>query len=537
MMTADYARFVSTLATPQTEPVRGKQQVQNEAGGFVFKVDCWTRLHRFLILGHEGGCYYATEKQRVLETVDCIDEGLSTDPNRVVDMIVEISTAGRAPKNDPAIFALAYVAGTAGTNEARSYALSKLNEVCRIGTHLFDFCNNVQQFRGWGRGLRDAISKWYLNRSPKSLAMQVTKYAQRNGWSHRDVLRKAHPEAIGLTNEVLQYVTQRADWWDHRGTEPYGDVTQFLIAVEEAKTTESKNRLLELIGDYSLVREHIPTNWLNDVDVWAALLEKMPLHAMVRNLGKMTSIGLLKPFSIQARKVADTLEDGDVIKAARLHPLNTLIAQRRYADGEGDRGSLSWNPVPEITAALEGAFYLGFDVVEPTGKNFLLGVDVSASMSWEYCAGAPITCCEAAAVMAMVAVRTEPHTHILGFQDRVVDLGITANDTLEAAADKAQKANWGDTDCAALITHALRKKWEVDVFCVYTDGQTWSGPTHVFQALKEYRQKSGRPAKLAAFQLEGNSFSIADPNDPGMMDFSGFDTAVPSILADFVLQE
>jgi len=540
---ANYAQHVSTKITPQTEPIHGRQQVQNEAGGYVFSVDCWTRLHRFLILGHEGGDYYATEKKRTIETVVCIDEALTIDARRAVDMIVEISVAGRAPKNDPAIFALAYIAGTADI-EARSYALSKLNDVCRISTHLFDFCTNVQQFRGWGRGLREAVARWYTNRSAMALAMQVTKYQQRNGWSHRDVLRKAHPQAIGLTNVVLQYVAQREDWWSRRGAEANyehlanstaANVTQFLVAVGEAQETASKSQILTLIDDFGLVREHIPTDWLNDAQVWDALLQKMPLHAMIRNLGKMTAIGLLEPLSVQVKLIVDAL-NADAIKAARLHPLNTLIALRQYSKGHGNRGNLEWLPVPQITEALESAFYLGFDTVEPTGKNFLLGVDVSASMSWGQCAGAPISCCEAAAVMAMVAVRTEPHTHVLGFCDRPVDLGITANDSLETVADKADKANWGGTDCAALIDRALRSKWDVDVFCVYTDGQTWSGLQHVCQVLEEYRQKSGRPAKLAAFQLAGNSISIADPNDPGMMDFSGFDTAVPTILADFVQQ-
>lgn len=541
-MSVNYAQHVQTKATPQTEQIRSKQQVQNEAGGYVFKVDCWTRLHRFLILGNEDGCYYATEKMRTIETVDCIDEAVAVDYVRAVDMIVEISTTGRAPKNDPAIFALAYIAGHRGGNSA-GYALSQLNKVCRIGTHLFDFCTNVQQFRGWGRGLREAVAKWYTSRSPQSLAMQVTKYQQRNGWSHRDVLRKAHPQAIGETNEVLQYVTQRNNWLLDRvpqnryGTTLHSKVTSFLTAVEEAEITESESHIVELIGKYGLVREHIPTNWLNNKNVWAALLDKMPLHAMVRNLGKMTAIGLLEPFSIHARAVADALSNAESIKSARLHPLNTLIAQRQYIKGCGDKGNLSWSPVSQITSALERAFYLGFDAIEPTGKNFLLGVDVSGSMFFAKCAGAPITCCEAAAVMAMVAVRTEPHTHVLGFCDRPVALGITADDTLQTAADKAQRENWGGTDCAALLIHASRKKWEVDVFCVYTDGQTWAGPQHVCQALEEYRQKSGRPAKLAAFQLEGYSMSIADPSDAGMMDFSGFDTAAPSILADFVLQE
>lgn len=43
------------------------------------------------------------------------------------------------------------------------------------------------------------------------------------------------------------------------------------------------------------MREHIPTDLLNDRSVWAALLVKMPMTAMIRNLGKMSAVGLLTP--------------------------------------------------------------------------------------------------------------------------------------------------------------------------------------------------------------------------------------------------
>lgn len=530
-MLTDAARHVSPTVA-----------VQTETDGLVFPVDCWTRLHRFLFWGNEGGSYYAAKGRRVLKTVDCIDDAISENYRRAVDTIVDVSCGGQAPRNDHAIFALAYIAGHYGGNPTR-YALSKLSDVCRISTHLFDFCAIVQQFRGWGRGLREAVSRWYLNRSPQSLAMQVTKYPQRNGWSHRDVLRKVHPQAIGLTDEVLQYVTQREDWRSRKGGWPRAHVTQFLSAVEEAKTTESKSRLLGLIVDYGLVREHIPTTWLNDANVWDALLEKMPLHTVIRNLGKITSVGLLMPFSIHANHVVNKLIDPDTIKAARLHPLDALIAKRQYAGGRSDRGSLSWSPNSWIIAALERAFYLGFDAIKPTGKNFLLGVDVSESMVRATCAGAPISCYEAAAVMAMVAVRTEPHTRVLGFCHTPVDLEIAANDSLQAVTDKVQKVYFGDTDCVALIDRAFRSKWEVDVFCVYTDWLPFPvirrgrGRQHVAQALRDYRQGSGRRAKLAAFQLGGGSSSITDPSDAGMMNFNGFDTATPSILTDFALQK
>ena len=48
--------------TPQTSAIPGKQMVKNNAGGFVFKIDKWQRLMRFLILGAESGTYYVNQK-------------------------------------------------------------------------------------------------------------------------------------------------------------------------------------------------------------------------------------------------------------------------------------------------------------------------------------------------------------------------------------------------------------------------------------------------------------------------------------------
>jgi 60 kDa SS-A/Ro ribonucleoprotein len=50
------------------------------------------------------------------------------------------------------------------------------------------------------------------------------------------------------------------------------------------------------------------------------------------------------------------------------------------------------------------------------------------------------------------------------------------------------------------------------------------GQMHPSQALDRYRQKTGIPAKLIVVSMTANPFSIADPNDAGMMDVVGFDT-------------
>src|SRR5690606_11287062 len=129
--------------------------------------------------------------------------------------------------------------------------------------------------------------------------------------------------------------------------------------------------------------------------------------AMLRNLGNMTRIGLLKPNSEAVKLVVSRLTDGQRLKAARIHPLSVLLANATYEQGHGHRSTNGWNPDGRVLTALDHAFRLAFDTVKPTGKRYLLGLDVSGSMGWGQVAGTPLTPAQAAATMAMVAIETE----------------------------------------------------------------------------------------------------------------------------------
>ena len=196
---------INTHATPQTEPLAHRRdQVRNSAGGYVWAVDDWTRLERFLILGSEGGTYYIQERVLTVENATAVTKCLRADGLRVVRTVVEISTAGRAPKNEPALFVLA-MAASPNFADARtmSAALDALPEVARTGTHLCNFAAFVENLRGWGRGLRSAVAEWYLNKPASELAYQMLKYQHRNGWSHRDLLRLSHPKAATPAHNAL----------------------------------------------------------------------------------------------------------------------------------------------------------------------------------------------------------------------------------------------------------------------------------------------------------------------------------------------
>lgn len=541
----NYARHFNTKATPQREQAK-PGQVKNSAGGYVFQLDPWKQLERWLVLGAEGGTYYATERELTRDNAKTVLACLDTDHVRAVQTIVEVSDAGRAPKNDPAIFALA-LAAAHDKPEARAAALEALSKVCRTGTHLFQFVEAVGQMRGWGRGLRSGVSNWYTSQPAAALMRQVTKYAQRGGMSHRDVLRLAHPQ-VNLVDDpevakVLRYVVAGADGMGVRDVKnkddsfrqymPAGELPPYLAAFEELKHADEK-RTIALIHEHGFTHEMIDTRHKNSADVWAALLDKMPMTAMVRNLAKMTAVGLLKPMSDAARTVQERLGDVERIKKARMHPIQVLSALMVYRQGKGEKGSLTWSPVAQIVDSLDEAFYSAFQAIEPSGKRTLLAIDVSGSMDLGTIAGVPgLTPRLGAACMAMVTARAEKNWHCVGFSHRLVDVPITPRMRLDEVVRTMSAIPMGGTDCALPMQYAAGNSLNVDVFATYTDSETWFGNTHPFQALKAYRAKSGISAKSAVIAFTATAFTIADPSDANMMDLVGFDSAAPSVLANF----
>lgn len=515
--------------TPQTESA-AENQVQNNAGGFVFPVDEWTRLDRFLIIGSTKSYYESTQKlssDNALHLMQMITKhGIA-----VVARIVAISEDGRAPKQDYGIFALAACAGR-GNLETRRAAMDAIPKVCRTGSTLLQFVSYIEQFRGWGRALRDGIAQWYEGKDSDQLAYQLIKYQNRHGWTHRDVLRVAHPRHTPLLQWAAKKPTE---------VEALPQIVRDFIATSNPDA--DKVALAKV-----LPREALPTEWLNDAKVWEALLmggKGMPLFAMIRNLATMTRIGLLKPGSDATKYVVGRLSDQDGIKHSRVHPAAILVALATYRSGKSERGSSTWIPTPEIYAALDAAFYLAFGNVVPSGKRTLIGLDVSGSMDAAMTATPGLSAREATTAMAMIQIATEPEiVGVLGFTaahsgsglngTALLQMPFTKGQTLTDAMAYTRRIPFGATDCALPMLGALESGLKVDTFVIYTDNETYAGRSmHPFEALRRYRSQTGIPAKLAVVGTTATAFTIADPSDAGMLDVAGFDAHMPALIADF----
>jgi 60 kDa SS-A/Ro ribonucleoprotein len=135
--------------------------------------------------------------------------------------------------------------------------------------------------------------------------------------------------------------------------------------------------------------------------------------------------------------------------------------------------------------------------------------------------------------MAMATAKVEPQFHAMAFSTTFMPLTISPRQRLDDVLKTVDNLPFSGTDCALPMIWATENEVEVDTFVIYTDNETWAGNIHPFQALAEYRRKMGRQALLIVVGMTATGFTIADPNDPGMLDVVGFDTAAPQVMADF----
>ena len=79
-----YLNRITKRRPPQSAAIPGAGQLANSAGGYAWAVDDWTRLRRFLILGSEGGSYYASESKLTRENARAVERCVAADGVRAV---------------------------------------------------------------------------------------------------------------------------------------------------------------------------------------------------------------------------------------------------------------------------------------------------------------------------------------------------------------------------------------------------------------------------------------------------------------------
>jgi len=157
--------------------------------------------------------------------------------------------------------------------------------------------------------------------------------------------------------------------------------------------------------------------------------------------------------------------------------------------------------VASVVDALEEAFYMSIDNVEPIGQRIYLALNTSASAS---------------AALAMSFARREPICTIW-------PAGITRKDRLDRVCELI------GTEERVPMQDAEDRGVAVDAFIIVT-----ANDRNLSDPLERYRRSSGIAAKLVVIAMDSEVCNATDPDDTFQLAIAGFDASVPQVVVEFL---
>jgi 60 kDa SS-A/Ro ribonucleoprotein len=500
-------------------------QVQNSDGAYVYNASDEKLLDRFLVLGTMTNTYYDKAETNTRAALDALKRLIQGNPFLVVNRIADVNRDNKAMKHSNVLAASAAVMAF-GSPDARKAMAYELKNVLRTGSHLLEFVKYVTEFgRGWGRGLRNVVTSWFHSQNSEGLAYQVAKYQQRNGWSMRDLLRLAHPKMDGAKQSVARWVTKG---------EVSEDMPDILKGVEAAKAEKSAWNVAHIVREYGLSREMIPTQYLTDKAVMIALLETMPITAMLRTLNLYAAADLHTDASVVEHTIK-RITDEQVLKNGRVHPMSIFLALAVYASGHGARGGKTWTPNKAIVQALQTAFEKSFSYTEPVidGRT-LVALDYSGSMTSTYVDEAGIiSAAMAGGAFAYIVWRLNPsQTRVVGFSDWLDEINTRGVETLGQFMSRINERAAG-TNMGLPFQWAEQEKEKFDAILFLTDEHVNMGYS-VEDLAKRYRSNTGKKTAVIMATCAVNAYTVNAPSDPLSFNIPAFTPDLPNVVSYFV---
>ena len=333
--------------TPQNQPIPGREaeMIQGRSGGWMFDAGLWKLLRRCLLIGTAQSTYYAQKRELTDDFIDVLKQAVDTDPGRVASEIVYASN-GRSINNSAPLLGLVLLS-MGKTPEAKEAFRAIFPEVVRTGSHFYEWLSYTKSLRGFGKIIQDVGTQWLSREDVKGLAYQLLKYQQRYGFSNRDALRLFHVKPP--TDEHQQLFNWVVKGWNNYLPDeiPSEALTQIWWYEWLKHHPEQTHKAIK---KGHLTHEMAAPVGKMDKKAWQLLFNEMPIGAMLRNLGSLTELGVLRadePENID--RVENVLNDVNRLKKGRIHPIDVLKALKTYqSGGKLGRSKKNWQPVPRL---------------------------------------------------------------------------------------------------------------------------------------------------------------------------------------------
>jgi 60 kDa SS-A/Ro ribonucleoprotein len=179
--------------------------------------------------------------------------------------------------------------------------------------------------------------------------------------------------------------------------------------------------------------------------------------------------------------------------------------------------------------------------VPATGGKVVVCPDVSSSMQ------SPVTghrvgvatsvrCVDVAALVAAAVLRKNPSATVLPFDESVVEISVSARDTVMTNAQRLASVGGGGTSCSAPVRWLNERKEKADLVIIVSDNESWVDQgrgrgTALMAEWSAFRQRNPN-ARLVCLDIQPNQTTQAAER-ADILNIGGFSDQVFDVIDIF----
>ncbi|XP_055695450.1 RNA-binding protein RO60-like isoform X1 [Lutzomyia longipalpis] len=540
------------------------------------------QLLRYLHIGTTGMCYVATEKKpsvrelcRVPDELECLKTLAEGENHRLVTLTIKKAMdSAYLRRSNETIICIAYCLHLVKNKELRDAIHQMLPDllVTQDDLLLFAFYNKFYSINrtGYGRGLRNAITKWYNLRTTEDLCDMMARRSVINKWSHKDIIRMAHPkiedpQKVLIVKSTFQGGPNTIE--NAKCEQNVADMVSYqrLLMIIEFKNLKDGPKAAEMIRKYNIPYAYLPTHLWPHEDVWDALLPSMTYPELLEAIPRLSVMKMLKPTEALSKKYCTALSNMETLRKSQMHPISIYAflqlyrSKRRYAGTVKEEyyhkkiGMQEIEVNEYVAKKLMNGVNNSFKYLEPIDQSICVVINLRKKLIRRPVFGLKqLTCLDVSLLMALslfhsgriVTIMT--FSNIRGYLKRIpITTEMSYDEAYKVCTEMTMDKTW--QDLGTPLDMAVNEGKHYNTFIIFVDsllraGRTGKPPIPSFTRYKtKYQQKS--PNSSPRFivvnmrRRKGDMKFTDDPDSMGMLEIAGFDRNSPKVIEAFMKQQ
>ncbi|XP_001656757.2 60 kDa SS-A/Ro ribonucleoprotein homolog [Aedes aegypti] len=501
-----------------------------------------------------------------------------------VDIIVRVMNSGSLVRNDECLFVLAFIARICTKPEEKHKVYEVVPTLIKESKDLFQFVHFYQTLatksagKGFGHGMKVAVTKWYDKHSAEELAKLLATDRGWHEWGHKDIIRMAH---IKLADEAKMQVldaacggkgvkrpakAKKSETNDEKANDDLKDEPQvksealnMFLRMKEFKRVNDAAHACDGIKNYQYSFELVPSQLYRAAPVWESLFPRMSYRDLVHAALVLQDYKLLKetdtPLSVAYGKVLNRMTS---VTESKIHPIFIYQVMRLYEERQRYLNAVKESIHTNNNLALKNSkanptvmkqFYAALNQsmlnYQRTGLRYLVTLDLRSKQSKKRVFGNRLMSCQAAYVLLTLPMfKRESHMKILSFTDHpeeLVEVDLTREMDFFKACDHIQNHASKKTKVKLTqpIEYATENKMPVDVFITIVDSLIRVNPKRQSPvlSLNSYNHTMKQKARyvvvsLSRHQQDLHHFNMK--NTKGVLELVGCSQETPKVIDAYV---